>query len=228
MEQQRLFGVEIEESAKERIEQEGDKWIVEDIRGTAEEKANEEEIKEIEKFMKSPDEIIIPLKELDGKKYCNFCNGKDFCPHSDSEEGKAIKKAELDGKSNGCYRVALIEKKKPEEDLRKDMTGKKAVIEIERRSNGEHLVYCSELGFGGECSKDIDGKEQEEIKGFRNALLVRGVKEEDISIHEHTYIYTDDKPELVEKKIKELSAELKKYLNKKYGFEVAIKVEKKQ
>lgn len=109
------------------------------------------------------------------------------------------------------------------EETNKD---KKGVIEIERRSNGEHGVFPKIEGefFMGKSSKDSEGKEKQEVEETREFLIKNGIRPENISIHEHKYVYDDDKPENVEKAIKEHSEKLKIALQKKFGYPITIRI----
>jgi len=79
---------------------------------------------------------------------------------------------------------------------------KEPIINIERRSDKSHLVYVE--GHLGLYSKDEEGKEKEEIEKTKKYLIEKGFKESEIKIKDYSYQYQNDKPEYIEKKIKEL------------------------
>jgi hypothetical protein len=99
-----------------------------------------------------------------------------------------------------------------------------AFIDIERRSNGEYAIFPKiegQMNFAFHTGKTGEAIEKQKIEELTEILkkdyVFQGVKE-------HTYTYHDDEPKYIEKKIEDLSSELKKYLTKKFGYEVTIRV----
>jgi hypothetical protein len=45
--------------------------------------------------------VVIPLRA----GCCFYCEGKEWCPHSETPEGKAIVEARTSGRSQGCYKL---------------------------------------------------------------------------------------------------------------------------
>lgn len=98
------------------------------------------------------------------------------------------------------------------------------IINIERRSDKSHLVYLE--GHLGLYSRNEENKEADEIAQCKKLLIENGVNEKDIVIKEHFYEYYDDNPKHIEEQIKKLSEDLKKVLQKKYGYPVKLQVMK--
>lgn len=107
---------------------------------------------------------------------------------------------------------------------------KKGKIKVERKSNGETAVFPEIEGvfITGNCFPNDVMKEKEAIYSARKYLIEQGIKEEDILIYETKYVYEEDKPERIEKDIKEYSEKLKKSLAKKFGCPVQIKIFKEE
>ena len=99
------------------------------------------------------------------------------------------------------------------------------LIDVENRSSGEYAIFpkvAGEMFCASYCGKIGDGKKIEEIEAIKKSMIEKGFIFD--KVMEHTYTYPDDEPKFVEDKIKTLSEELKKYLKKKYKYDVTIRV----
>jgi len=125
--------------------------------------------------------------------------------------------------------IPKIEEKTIVEPIKEETKPSKFLIDIENRSSGEYAIFPKvegEMFFASYCGTIGDGKKEEEIEALKKHMIEKGFVFD--KVMEHTYTYPDDEPKFVEEKIKTLSEELKKYLKKKYKYDVTIRVLKSE